>query len=60
VIDRQLVDRPDSHGRFAELAGGRGCARVSGSEFADQRGASRDEVLERSVIQPGRVHGSSV
>ena len=60
VIDRQLVDRPDSHGRLAELAGGRSCTRISGSEFADQRSASRDELLERSVIQPGRVHGWSV
>ena len=60
VIDRQLVDRPDSHGRLAELAGGRSCTRISGSEFADQRRPSRDEILERSVIQPGRVHGSSV
>ena len=60
VDDRQLVDRPDRYGRLAKLAGGCSGIRISGSEFADQRRASRDEVLERSVIQPGRVHGSSV
>lgn len=56
----ELVDRPHTHRRLAELADGERRIRIRGAKFARQRRSAGYEVLERAVVQAGGIHDPGV